>query len=143
MLNRVFLIGRLGSNPELRYTPGGTPVASFRIATDRRWKDKNSGELKSETEWHNIVIMGKQAEIAGTYLKKGSLVFIEGRIRTRSWDDKNGNRHFTTEIFALNFRMLDKKEVAEVPNEEVAEEPIEHEPEADIPPTSAEDDIPF
>ncbi len=142
MLNRVFLIGRLGKDPELRYTPTGTPVCSFRLATDRKWRDKN-GNLKDETTWHNIVVMGKQAEIATSYLKKGSLIFVEGRLSTRSWDDKDGNRHTVTEIIARNFRFLEKKEAAEIQPEEFPEEHLEQEIQPEPPSSSVEDDIPF
>lgn len=142
MVNIVVLIGRLGKEPEIRYTPSGTPVATLRLATDRKWRDKN-GNLKEETTWHTVVVMGKQAEVASSYLKKGSLIFVEGRLRTRSWDDKDGNRHTVTEILARNFRFLDKKEAPELPAEEFVEEPTEPEIEPGISSTSVEDDIPF
>jgi single-strand DNA-binding protein len=107
MVNRAFLIGRLGRDPELRYTTSGTPVASFSIATDERWVD-SGGNRQTRTEWHNIVAWSKLAEICGQYLKKGKLVFIEGRIQTREWDDRDGNKRRTTEIVASNMQMLDR-----------------------------------
>ena len=108
MVNKVILIGRLGKDPEVRYTPDGAMVTNFNLATDEQWKDKD-GEKIQKTEWHKIVTFGKLAEICGNYLVKGKLVFIEGRIQTRSWEDKDGNKRFTTEIIAANMQMLDSK----------------------------------
>jgi single-strand DNA-binding protein len=108
MVNKVILIGRLGKDPDVRYTPDGTMVTNFNLATDEQWKDKN-GEKVQRTEWHRIVTWGKLAEICGNYLVKGKLVFIEGRIQTRSWEDKEGVKRFTTEIIASNMQMLDSK----------------------------------
>jgi single-strand DNA-binding protein len=104
-VNKVILVGRLGRDPETRYTGGGQAVANFSIATDETYKDKN-GERQKRTEWHKIVVWGKQAEIAQQYLKKGSLVFIEGRIQSREWQDKEGQKRTSFEIVASNFRML-------------------------------------
>lgn len=108
MVNKVILIGRLGKDPEVRYTPDGTMVTNFNMATDEQRKDKN-GEKIQRTEWHKIVTWGKLAEICGNYLVKGKLVYIEGRIQTRSWEDKEGVKRFTTEIIASNMQMLDSK----------------------------------
>jgi single-strand DNA-binding protein len=108
MVNKALLIGRLGKDPEVRYTPDGTMVTNFNLATDEQWKDKN-GEKVQKTEWHRIVTFGKLAEICGNYLVKGKLVFVEGRIQTRSWEDKDGVKRFTTEIVASNMQMLDTK----------------------------------
>lgn len=108
MVNKAILIGRLGKDPEVRYTPDGAMVTNFNLATDEQWKDKN-GEKVQKTEWHRIVTFGKLAEICGNYLVKGKLVFIEGRIQTRSWEDKDGVKRFTTEIVAGNMQMLDSK----------------------------------
>jgi single-strand DNA-binding protein len=105
MLNKVMLIGRLGRDPETRYTSGGQAVANFSVATDETYKDRN-GERQKRTEWHKIVVWGKQAEIAQQYLKKGSLVFIDGRIQSREWQDKEGQKRNSFEIVATNFRML-------------------------------------
>ena len=104
-VNKVMLVGRLGRDPETRYTGGGQAVANFSVATDESYKDKN-GERQKRTEWHKIVVWGKQAEIAQQYLKKGSLVFIEGRIQSREWQDKEGQKRTSFEIVANNFRML-------------------------------------
>jgi single-strand DNA-binding protein len=108
MVNKATLIGRLGKDPEVRYMPDGTMVTNFILATDEQWKDKN-GEKVQKTEWHKIVTYRKLAEICGNYLVKGKLVFIEGRIQTRSWDDKDGVKHYTTEIIANDMKMLDSK----------------------------------
>jgi single-strand DNA-binding protein len=108
MINKAILVGRLGKDPEIRYTPDGTMVTSFSVATDEVWKDK-SGEKVQKTEWHRIVTYRKLAEICGKYLVKGKLVFIEGKIQTRSWDDKEGKKHYSTEIIANNMQMLDSK----------------------------------
>jgi len=104
-VNKVILVGRLGRDPETRFTSGGQAVANFSLATDETYKDKN-GERQKRTEWHKIVVWGKQAEIAQQYLKKGSLVFIEGRIQSREWQDKEGQKRTSFEIVANNFRML-------------------------------------
>jgi len=104
-VNRVILVGRLGRDPETRYTGSGQAVANFSVATDESYKDRN-GERQKRTEWHKIVVWGKQAEIAQQYLKKGSLVFIEGRIQSREWQDKEGQKRTSFEIVANNFRML-------------------------------------
>jgi single-strand DNA-binding protein len=108
-LNKVMLIGNLGKDPELRYTTSGVAVASFSIATTDSWKDQE-GNMQEKTEWHNIVVWRKLAEIAGEYLKKGKKVYIEGRIQTRSYDDKNtGAKKYITEIVGDNFIFLDSK----------------------------------
>ena len=108
-VNRVIIVGRLGKDPEIRSTPSGTSVAKFTVATDERFTDR-SGEKQERTEWHNIVAWGKLAEICGQYLRKGKLVFIEGSIRTDSWDDKEtGQKRYRTEIIASGMQMLDRK----------------------------------
>jgi single-strand DNA-binding protein len=104
-VNKVILVGRLGRDPETRYTGGGQAVANFSMATDESYKDKN-GERQKRTEWHKIVVWSKLAEIAQQYLKKGSLLYLEGRLQTREWQDKEGQKRTTTEIVATNFRML-------------------------------------
>lgn len=109
-LNKVMLIGRLGSDPELRYTPDGTAVASFSIATSEEWKDKNTGEKKERTEWHRVVAWRKLGEICGEYLAKGKQVYVEGRIQTRGWEDKDGNKRYTTEIIASDIQFLGAKD---------------------------------
>ena len=105
MVNRVILVGRLGRDPEMRHTTSGTPVVNFSLATDESWKDQN-GERQRRTEWHNIVVWSKLAEICNQYLTKGRLVYIEGRIQSREWDDRDGNKRRTTEIVASNMQML-------------------------------------
>jgi single-strand DNA-binding protein len=108
-VNKVILVGRLGKDPEIRSTPGGTTVAKFTIATDERFTDR-SGEKQERTEWHNIVAWSKLAEICGQYLRKGKLVYIEGSIRTDSWEDKeSGQKKYRTEIIANTMQMLDRR----------------------------------
>lgn len=135
MINKVILIGRLGADPEIRYTPSGAEVANFRIATTEIWTNKN-GEKEERTEWHRIVAWRNLAKICGEYLSKGRLVYIEGRIRTRSWEDKDGNKRTVTEIEATDMKMLG------TPAGEVrkAKEPVSAE---EIPPAKDEEDIPF
>lgn len=105
-LNKVSLIGNLGADPETRYTTSGDAVTNIRLATTETWKDKNSGEQKEATEWHRVVFYGRLAEVAGQYLKKGSQVYIEGKIKTRKWQDKDGQDRYTTEIQAGEMKML-------------------------------------
>ena len=105
-VNKVILVGNLGQDPESRTTPGGTTVTNIRIATSESWKDKTSGEMKEQTEWHGIVLWNRLGEIAAEYLKKGSQVYIEGRLQTRKWQDKQGNDRYTTEIVASEMQML-------------------------------------
>ncbi|MEX0649246.1 MAG: single-stranded DNA-binding protein [Balneolaceae bacterium] len=107
-LNKAMVIGRLGADPEVRYTQSNTAVATLSVATTERYKDKN-GELQENTEWHRIVAWGRLAEICQEYLKKGSLAYFEGPIQTRQWEDKDGQKRYTTEIKALNMQMLDSR----------------------------------
>lgn len=104
-VNKVILVGRLGKDPETRYTSSGQAVCNFSLATDETFKDR-AGERQKRTEWHRIVVWAKQAEIAQQYLHKGSLIYLEGRIQTRQWDDREGQKRTTVEIVATNFRML-------------------------------------
>lgn len=104
-VNKVILVGNLGRDPEMRYMPSGDAIASFSVATTDTWKDKN-GQKQERTEWHRISMFGKLAEIAGEYLKKGSSVYIEGRLQTRKWQDKEGNERQTTEVVADRMQML-------------------------------------
>jgi single-strand DNA-binding protein len=104
-VNKVILIGNLGRDPEVRFTQGGTPVANFTMATTERWNDP-SGEKKEKTEWHRIVVWGKQAEIAAEYLKKGRSVYIEGSLQTREWTDRDGNKRYTTEVRTQRLQFL-------------------------------------
>lgn len=107
-LNKVMLIGHLGSDPELRYTEGNVPVVTFNVATNESYKDQN-GNLVDRTEWHRVVAWRKLAELFGEYLKKGSKVYLEGKLQTRQWDDKDGNKRYTTEIVVSDFTFLDSK----------------------------------
>ena len=135
-LNKVMLIGNLGADPEIRYTPSGAAVANFNMATKAQWTTKE-GEKQDRTEWHRIVAWRRLGEICGEYLHKGSLVYIEGRLQTRSWEDRDGNKRYTTEIVAQGMQMLDRAgQSAEVISTEErfpTEEPL------DVP----DDDIPF
>ena len=109
-INKVILIGNLGRDPEVRYNPSGTAWCTVSIATTRNWKDKTSGEKVEETEWHRVVFNDRLAEIAGEYLKKGRSVYIEGRLKTRKWQDKEGKDTYTTEILASEMQMLGSRE---------------------------------
>jgi single-strand DNA-binding protein len=108
-VNKVILIGNLGQDPEVRYMPNGGAVTNITVATSETWKDKNTGEQQEKTEWHRVVMFRRLAEIAGEYLKKGSKVFIEGRLQTRKWQDQQGNDRYSTEIVADNMQMLDSR----------------------------------
>jgi len=109
-VNKVILIGNLGRDPEVRYTPNGSAVCNVSIATTRNWKAKDSGERQEETEWHRVVFFDRMAEIAGEYLKKGRPVYVEGRLRTRKWTDKDGIEKYTTEIYAEQMQLLGGRE---------------------------------
>ena len=146
-LNRVLLLGHLGADPELRYTPSGAAVCNFRIATNEVWTDK-SGEKQEKTEWHNIVIWGRQAEICGEYLAKGRQVLIEGSLQTRSWEDKEGNKRYTTEVKARNMQMLGRGDGGGGGGGGRAPRPAEEERAAQEPAAAydepiPDDDIPF
>lgn len=106
-INKVILIGNLGADPEVRYMPNGNAVANASIATSEAWKDKASGESQERTEWHRVVFYNRLAEIVGEYLKKGAKVYVEGKLRTRKWEDKDGKERYTTEIIADSMQMLD------------------------------------
>ena len=143
-VNKVILIGNLGRDPEVRYTPDGMAVATFSIATSREWNDKNSGEKKKQTEWHRIVAFRRLAEFCGEYLSKGSQVYIEGHLQTRDWDDKEGNKRYTTEIVANQMQMLGSRASANAagPSQyssgpQTADQPGPQYPEPE------DDDIPF
>ncbi len=109
-INKVILIGNLGRDPEVRYTPNGAAICNVTIATSRNWKDKNTGDKVEETEWHRVVFYDRLAEIAGEYLKKGRPVYVEGRLKTRKWQDKDGKDNYTTEIVAEQMQMLGGRE---------------------------------
>jgi single-strand DNA-binding protein len=133
-VNKVILVGNLGKDPELRYTPSGDAVATFSLATSRRWKGKD-GQTQEQTEWHNIVTWRRLAEIAKEYLKKGSPIFVEGRIQYRTYNDRDGNKRYITEIVAQSLQMLGRKGTEAAP--EVSEEV-----DVETPP-AADEDIPF
>jgi single-strand DNA-binding protein len=109
-INKVFILGNLGKDPEVRYAPSGAAICNITIATSRSWKDKTSGEKVEETEWHRVVMYDRLAEVAGEYLKKGKPVHIEGRLKTRKWTDKDGTERYTTEIIANEMTMLGGRE---------------------------------
>jgi len=111
-INKVILIGNLGRDPEVRYTPSGAAICNVSIATTRKWKDKNSGEQQEESEWHRVVFYDRLAEIAGEYLKKGRPVYIEGRLKTRKWQSQDGRDNYTTEIIADSLQMLGARDEA-------------------------------
>ncbi len=108
-VNKVILIGHLGQDPEVKYMPSGSAVANVSIATAESWKDKSTGEKKDKTEWHRVIFFARLAEIVGEYLRKGSQVYVEGRLQTRKWTDKNGVERYTTEIVASEMQMLGSK----------------------------------
>ncbi len=108
-INKVILIGNLGADPESRAMPSGASVANLRLATSESWKDKQTGEMQERTEWHSVALFGRLGEIATEYLRKGSKVYIEGRLRTRKWQDKEGRDRYTTEIVADDMQMLDSR----------------------------------
>ena len=106
-VNKVILIGNLGGDPEVRYTPNGAAVVNVNLATNESWTDRNTNERQERTEWHRLVLWSKLAEIAGQYLRKGSKVYVEGRLQTRSWDDQSGQKRYTTEVVVNDMQMLD------------------------------------
>jgi len=134
-LNKVLLIGNTGKDPEVRYTASGTAVASFSLATSEKFKNKG-GEWEERTEWHKVILWGKLAEIAGEYLTKGKTVFIEGRLQTRKWQDRDSTDHYTTEIVGEKMQMLSRKEG----NGRTEEAAPSHEDQAPLP---NDDDVPF
>ena len=146
-VNKVIIVGNLGADPETRYLPSGEAVTNIRVATTDRWKDKQSGEMKEATEWHRIAFFGRLATIAGEYLKKGSQVYVEGSLRTRKWQDKEGQDRYSTEIRGDVMQMLGRREGSGEPREAAAE-PRAAEPKAAAKKPGGkfddmEDDIPF
>jgi single-strand DNA-binding protein len=150
-VNKVIVVGNLGRDPETRYMPDGAAITNVSVATSFQWTDKASGEKKEETEWHRIVFRGRLAEVAGEYLKKGSQVYVEGRLRTRKWQDKDGQDRYTTEIMATEMKMLGSRAGAGEPRAESAMEPKSAEPHVAAAAANKpagkfddmEDDIPF
>jgi len=137
-VNKAIIIGRLGRDPEVRYTPDGTAIANFSVATSEEWKDKASGEKREKTEWHRIVAFRRLGEICGEYLAKGRQVYIEGRIQTRDWEDKDGNKRYTTEIVASQMQMLGSRDDTAGPRTSSASN---YQGPPDMP--GQDDDIPF
>ena len=139
-VNKVIVVGNLGQDPETRYMPSGSAVTNLRIATNESWKDKQTGEQKDRTEWHSVAMFGRLAEIAAEYLRKGSQVYIEGKLRTRKWQDKDGNDRYTTEIIADEMQMLGSRSGGGAPA-------MGDSPPASPPPKPSgddfDDDIPF
>lgn len=142
-VNKVLLVGRLGRDPETRYTSGGQGVCNFTLATDETYRDRN-GERQKRTEWHRIVVWGKQAEISQKYLHKGSLIFVEGRIQMRQWDDREGQKRTSVEIVVNNFRMLGSRGETAPAAAAAAGDAEEPRATEDLPTTEISDeDIPF
>lgn len=135
-VNKVILVGNLGRDPEIRYTQTGTPVTNFTMATSERWTDP-SGEKREKTEWHRIVVWGKQAEVAAEYLRKGRQVYIEGSLQTREWTDREGNKRYTTEVRAQRLQLLGRPDDRQGQATPAAEEEVAE------PGGYGEDDIPF
>ena len=140
-VNKVILIGNLGRDPEVRYSPNGGAIANLTLATSEAWKDKNTGEQVEKTEWHRVVFFRRLAEIAGEYLKKGSKVYIEGKLQTRKWQDKDGNDRYTTEIVANEMQMLDSRGGSASYNQE--EPAMASSQQESMPAGDFDDDIPF
>ena len=138
-LNKVILIGNLGQDPEARFTPQGTAVTNLSIATNESWKDQ-SGEMQDRTEWHRVVMYGRMAETATEYMKKGQMVYVEGRLHTREWEDQNQIKRKTTEIRCDNFTMLGRRSDAPTGQSQGAMSPSPSAPAAD---TEVDDDLPF
>lgn len=144
-INKVILIGNLGQDPEVRYMPNGNAVANATVATSENWKDRNTGENQERTEWHRVVFFRRLAEIVGEYCKKGSKVYIEGKLQTRKWQDQNGNDRYTTEIVANEMQMLDSRGGGSAPYAESAPSspPSQGGTPPSMPDNGFEDDIPF
>ena len=147
-INKVILVGHLGKDPEVRYSPNGGAVANITLATSESWKDKTSGEKQERTEWHRVVFFGRLAEIAGEYLKKGAQIYVEGRLQTRKWQDKEGKDRYTTEIVANEMQMLGSREGRGAPADTEFDQSAPSPSRAAAPAASAgggefDDDIPF
>lgn len=142
-INKVILIGNLGQDPEVKYTPSGSAVTNVNIATNESWKDKNSGERQERTEWHRVVFFARLAEIVGEYLRKGSQVYIEGRLQTRKWQDKDGNDRYSTEIVANEMQMLGGRGGGSAAFDEPSSGQKSAPEESGKAPDDFDDDIPF
>lgn len=146
-INKVILVGNLGRDPEMRYTQNGVAVCSFSLATSETYRDRTSGEKVTQTEWHNIILWRGLAETAEKYLRKGSSVYIDGKIRTRKWEDQQGQTRYTTEIIADTMQMLDRRDSSAAPAQPSAQPaaaPAQHAPAPEQPSAAPEpDDLPF
>lgn len=134
-VNKVILVGNLGRDAELRYTPGGAAVATLNLATTEVWNDKQ-GQKQEKTEWHRVVVWGKQAQVISEYLAKGKQIYVEGSLQTRSWDDREGNKRYTTEIRAVRVLMLGRAEGSRMPSEGPA-------PDVEMVPDVTDEEVPF
>jgi single-strand DNA-binding protein len=142
-INKVILVGHLGADPETRYMPSGSAVTNMRLATSEAWRDKTSGEQQERTEWHNVAMFGRLAEIAAEYLRKGSQVYVEGRLRTRKWQDRDGHDRWTTEIVANEMQMLGGRAGGSGPSTTASGPSSSSSSEMPAPPPELDDDIPF
>ncbi len=145
-INKAIIIGRLGADPDMRYTPSGTAVANFRVATNNATKDQD-GNWTDQTEWHHVVAFGRTAEVAGEYLKKGKLVYIEGRLQTRNWEDQNGTKHYKTEIITNSLQLLGSRSDGPSSQKQDDRDTSEEQEQQSAPDTAEnqanEDDLPF
>lgn len=146
-VNKVIIIGRLGQDPEMRYSPQGTAFANMTVATSEQWRDKATGEQKEQTEWHRVILSGKLAEIAGEYLRKGSEVYLEGKLRTRKWTDQSGAEKYTTEVLVGvggTMQMLgSKQDSSQQPKQQPPQKQQRQSPQHSNEPPMEFDDIPF
>lgn len=147
-INKVIIIGNLGKDPEMRYTPSGTAIASFSIATSETWKDKNTGEKKEQTEWHNMTAFGRTAEVIGQYVKKGSKLYCEGKLKTDCWEDETGTKKYKTGIIVNKVEFLDSKQsnqqqgqYQQSQQQQYQQAPQQYQQQA--PQSTFDDDIPF
>jgi single-stranded DNA-binding protein len=139
-INKVIIVGNLGQDPEIRTMPNGDMVTKISVATSESWVDKNTNERKTQTEWHSIVFYRRQAEVAGEYLRKGSKVYVEGRLKTRKWQDQNGQERYTTEIIADMLQMLDSRQSGDNQDKSSTNNKPKHRAESA---DNFDDDIPF
>jgi single-strand DNA-binding protein len=144
-VNKTIILGRLGQDPELKYTPSGKAVCNFSVATSETWTDKSSGQKQERTEWHRVVVWGKLAELCNQYLSKGRQAFVEGKLQTRSWDDKDGNKRYTTEINAETVQFIggNANNSTQPPNVSNAQSSTGEDYTPETNPDFASDDIPF
>lgn len=142
-VNKVILIGNLGKDPEVRYMPSGAAVTNVTLATSETWKDKQSGEMQERTEWHSVVFFNRLAEIAGEHLRKGSKIYVEGSLRTRKWQGKDGSDRYTTEIVASEMQMLDSRGGGQGERQQRSQPRQEQQQRQPEPAADYDDDIPF